>query len=287
MILERIIEAKREEVATAKSRCPLAQLKKRETPPVRDFIAAVRRAGGPPRKRFNGEREDTGASGRAGAEIGEAAGIRLIAEIKKASPSRGLICRDFNPPLIAGLYQEAGAGAISVLTDQRFFEGRPEFLKAVKEVTSIPLLRKDFIIDEYQIYQSRVLGADAVLLIAAILSRRQLADYISLVKGLGMAALVEVHTLEELCRVLETEALLLGINNRDLHTFQVDLGVTFRLISAAPKGRVVVSESGIRTAQDVACLARAGVDAVLVGEALTGARDIRAAAAELLGAGRT
>ena len=170
-----------------------------------------------------------------------------------------------------------------MLTDERFFQGHPDYLKSVKGVTSIPLLRKDFIIDAYQIYQSRFLGADAVLLITAILEQQQLVEYIGLVKELGMAALVEVHTSDELCRVLETEALLVGINNRDLHTFQVDLGVTYQLISAVPKERVVVSESGIRSREDVVGLAEAGVDAVLVGEALVGAGNIRAAAAELLG----
>lgn len=259
MILERIVEAKREEVSTAKSRCPLPELKERiDLTPARDFIGAVRR-------------DDL------------MNGIKLIAEIKKASPSRGLIRRDFNPSHIASLFQEAGASAISVLTDERFFQGHPDYLKSVKGVTSIPLLRKDFIIDAYQIYQSRFLGADAVLLITAILEQQQLVEYIGLVKELGMAALVEVHTSDELCRVLETEALLVGINNRDLHTFQVDLGVTYQLISAVPKERVVVSESGIRSREDVVGLAEAGVDAVLVGEALVGAGNIRAAAAELLG----
>ena len=357
MILERIVEAKREEVSTAKSRCPLSDLKMRiDAPPARGFIGAVRRddliqqnegvspdkpdkAVGPAarisstcdfygrmrwdaverdetvkRKQERGARRSekghpvsfTGQSpgkkqGDDGSEslgtdsrmdagtcvgTGVVKGIKLIAEIKKASPSRGLICRAFNPRQIACLYQEAGASAISVLTDERFFQGHPDFLKVVKEVTSLPLLRKDFIIDEYQIYQSRLLGADAVLLIAAILGRQQLVEYICYVKELGMAALVEVHTHDELCRVLETEALLVGINNRNLHTFQVDLGVTYQLISAVPKERVVVSESGICSREDVIGLAEAGVDAVLVGEALMGAGDIRAAVAELLGVPR-
>jgi indole-3-glycerol phosphate synthase len=366
MILERIVEAKREEVSTAKSRCPLSDLKMRiDAPPARDFIGAVRRddliqqnegvspdkpdkAVGPAarissawgemrrdaaerdetvkRKQERGARRSekghpvsftgqspgkkqgddgseslgtdsrmdagtymgTGVGACAGTYMGTGVvkGITLIAEIKKASPSRGLICRDFNPRQIACLYQEAGASAISVLTDERFFQGHPDFLKVVKEVTSLPLLRKDFIIDEYQIYQSRLLGADAVLLIAAILGRQQLVEYICYVKELGMAALVEVHTHDELCRVLETEALLVGINNRNLHTFQVDLGVTYQLISAVPKERVVVSESGICSREDVIGLAEAGVDAVLVGEALMGAGDIRAAVAELLGVPR-
>lgn len=343
MILERIVEAKREEVFTAKGCCPLSELKKRiDVRPVRDFVGAVWRdervgqgeavgpaAGissvcdflgemrlneavewdemmkrkqeqgargleigdpvsftgqfpGKKRDRGDGGSESLGTDGSVNAGTG-VAGIKLIAEIKKASPSRGLICRDFNPHQIARLYQEAEASAISVLTDERFFQGHPDYLKSVKGVTSIPLLRKDFIIDAYQIYQSRFLGADAVLLITAILEQQQLVEYIGLVKELGMAALVEVHTSDELCRVLETEALLVGINNRDLHTFQVDLGVTYQLISAVPKERVVVSESGIRSREDVVGLAEAGVDAVLVGEVLMGARDIRAAAAELLG----
>ena len=338
MILERIVEAKREEVSATRSRCPLSELMERiDMRPTRDFIGAVRRdervgqgeADGPAAQvsstcNFLGEmRRDgvverdetvkrkrrgargsemehpvsfTGQSpgekrGNEGAEslgtdssVDAGTGIKLIAEIKKASPSRGLICRDFNPRQIAGLYQEAGASAISVLTDERFFQGHSELLKSVKEVTSLPLLRKDFIIDEYQIYQSRLLKADAVLLIAAILSQQQLLEYIGLVKELGMAALVEVHNSDELCRVLETEALLVGINNRNLHTFRVDLGVTYQLISSVPKERVVVSESGISSREDVVGLAKAGVDAVLVGEALMGAQDIRAATADLLGA---
>lgn len=273
VILDQIIEAKREDVAVYRSCLPLRELKGRAAsiPPVRDFVGAVRRDGVGARKQ---KREEGGLLVKLG--------VKLIAEIKKASPSRGLICHGFNPRQIALLYQEAGASAISVLTDVRFFLGHPGYLRSVKGVTCLPLLRKDFIIDEYQIYQSRHLGADAVLLIASILDQNQLVDYLGLVKELGMAALVEVHTPDELFRVLETEALLVGINNRNLHTFQVDLGVTHELISAVSKERVVVSESGIRTPEDVARLGKAGVDAVLVGEALIGARDIKAAVVKLM-----
>lgn len=258
MILERIVEAKREEMSLCRSRLPLRELRGRIAgiPPVRDFLGAVQREG---------------------------AVVNLIAEIKRASPSRGLIRPDFNPRKIARIYEEAGAQAISVLTDEGFFRGHPEHLRHVRQVTRLPLLRKDFIIDDYQIYQSRLLGADAVLLIAALLEQSRLVDYLGLAGELGLAALVEVHTPDELYRVLETGAPLVGINNRDLHTFKTDLEVTFKLLPLVPEGTVVVSESGIHTQMDVARLARAGVDAVLVGEALMRARDIGAAVAELMG----
>lgn len=259
-MLELILEAKREEVARLKSRFPLRELRAQaiDAPPARDFLQAVQREG---------------------------PAVRLIAELKKASPSRGLICRDFDLCLIARSYEEAGASAISVLTDERFFGGLPEYLSAVKGVTALPLLCKDFIISDLQLYRSRLLGADAVLLIAAILEPGQLFDYLALAQELEMAALVEVHTQLELSSALESGAALLGINNRDLHSFQVDLGVTLKLLPWVPEGRVVVSESGIRSQEDLQLLAEAGVDAVLVGEALTGAPDIKAAVLELTGRG--
>lgn len=257
-MLELIVEAKREEVARLKSCFPLSELQAGalDAPPARDFLQAVQR------------------KGRA---------VSLIAELKKASPSRDLICPDFDPCLIAGIYEEAGASAISVLTDERFFGGRPEYLSAVRGVTGLPLLCKDFIISDLQLYRARLLGADAVLLIAAILEQGQLFDYLALAEELGMAALVEVHTELELFRALESGAVLLGINNRDLYTFQVDLGVTLNLLPCVPEGRIVVSESGIKRRADVELLAEAGVDAVLVGEALAGAPEIRGAVLELMG----
>lgn len=258
MILKRIVDAKREEVAFFRSLLPLRELRRRvaAAPPVRDFLGAVRRKG---------------------------ATVNLIAEIKRASPSRGLLRPDFNPPEIACAYEKAGVQAISVLTDEGFFGGHPKHLREVRRVTRLPLLRKDFIIDDYQLYQSRLLGADAVLLIAALLEQARLVDFLGLAGELGLTALVEVHTPEELSRALETGAALVGINNRDLRTFQTDLGVTLRLLPLVPEGTVVISESGIRNRRDVMRLARAGVDALLVGETLMRSRDIGAAVAELMG----
>lgn len=284
MFLERIVAAKQEEVAVYRNHISLSELKKQaaEMPPARDFLRTVKSERQNESAKVDGERAvGSFRNSRLAADVGT--GVKLIAEIKKASPSRGVLCREFNPCQIADIYQQAGASAISVVTDVRFFQGHPVDLSSVRKVTSLPLLRKDFIIDEYQIYQSRCLGADAVLLITALLGQRQLVEYIGLAEELGMAALVEVHTHDELSLVLETEAVLIGINNRDLHTFQVDLATTYRLISAIPQERVVVSESGIKSRDDVVELARVGVDAVLVGEALMRAKDIGALAAELIG----
>jgi len=284
MFLERIVAAKQEEVAVYRNHVSLSELKKQaaEMPPARDFLGAVRSERQAASAEGCGKRAaESLRNNNMAADVGT--GVKLIAEIKKASPSRGVIRREFNPCQIADIYQQAGASAISVVTDEPFFQGHPDDMSSVRKVTSLPLLRKDFIIDEYQIYQSRCLGADAVLLITALLGQRQLMEYIGLAEELGMAALVEVHTHDELSLVLETEAVLIGINNRDLHTFQVDLATTYRLISAIPQERVVVSESGIKSRDDVVELARVGVDAVLVGEALMRAKDIGALAAELIG----
>jgi len=214
-------------------------------------------------------------------------GMSLIAELKKASPSAGIICSDFDPVKIGRIYEQSGASAISVLTETRYFLGALEFLLQIREVVSIPILRKDFIFDEYQVYESKANGADAILLIAAILTDKQLYELISLAHRIGLDALVEVHTEEELRRVLRTEAQIIGINNRDLKTFKVDLATTTKLAPIIIKNdkmdkRVIVSESGIRISEDVRVVAEAGADAILVGEALMRGGGIRKKVKELL-----
>ena len=210
--------------------------------------------------------------------------IALIAEIKEASPSAGLIRKDVDPVGIGRVYEGFGAAAISVLTDERFFHGSLANMKQVKEAVIIPVLRKDFIIDAYQIYESRAAGADAVLLIVAVLSDDELRAFLSLCRDLGLEALVEVHTESERDRALEAGAEVIGINNRDLTTFAVDLSTTIRLVSGMPEGITCVSESGIKTRNNVAHLREAGVDALLVGTALMAAKDIGAKIKELFSA---
>jgi len=201
--------------------------------------------------------------------------INLIAEIKKASPSKGIIREDFNPSAIARIYEQSGASAISVLTDNRFFKGELSYLKIVRSVTlMLPILRKDFIIDEYQVYQSRLAGADAILLIAAVLDLQSLMNLFSIAKGIGLDCLVEVHTEEELEKVLSTDACIIGINNRDLNTFQTNIQTTARLMQLIPKGKIVVSESGISSKDDVKFLQKCGVQAMLIGESLMTSDDI-------------
>ncbi|MEJ2709464.1 MAG: indole-3-glycerol phosphate synthase TrpC [Anaerolineales bacterium] len=208
----------------------------------------------------------------------------LIAEVKRGSPSRGLLARDFDPLHLARLYVDNGAAAISVLTDERYFGGHLDYLAQIAGLTPRPpLLRKDFICDPYQVYEARAAGADAILLIVAGLSAPQLAELHALTKTLGMAALVEVHTRQELEQALALKPALVGINNRDLSDFSVNLETTLGLLPHVPKGVVVVSESGIRDRQDVERLAAAGVQAVLVGEALVAAEDTAARVRELSG----
>jgi indole-3-glycerol phosphate synthase len=192
----------------------------------------------------------------------------IIAEVKKASPSKGVIREQFDPVAIALDYAEHGAAAISVLTETRFFQGSPEYLSAIKKQVAIPVLRKDFLFDVYQIYEARALGADALLLIAAILEKNKLRDLLHLTRELGMEALVEVHTREELDRVIEAGARIVGINNRNLSTFQTDIATTVELIREIPDDRIVVSESGIASRDDILMLIRSGVDAFLIGESL-------------------
>ncbi len=257
-ILDRIVADKRQELAAARAAVPLAEMKSRlaEASPVRDFAAALR-----------GER------------------VRLIAEVKRASPSRGLLRPDIDPVGLARAYAGAGAAGISVLTDEKHFGGSLEHLRSVREALpeGPPLLRKDFLFDPYQLYEARCHGADAVLLIAAILDSGLLAELIAVAGSLGMAALVEVHDEPELERALAAGAEVIGINNRDLRTFEVDLATTERLRPLVPAERTVVAESGVFSRADVVRLQALGVHAVLVGEALVTAPDPGEKIRELMG----
>jgi indole-3-glycerol phosphate synthase len=208
-------------------------------------------------------------------------GLALIAEIKKASPSKGLIRADFDPERIAAEYAQNGAAALSVLTDEVYFEGCDRYLQQARHIAQLPVLRKDFTVDAYQIYEARVLGADAILLIVALMDGGQLRDFAGLAGELGLAALVEVHTKEELDRALEQPPALVGINNRDLTTFETTLETTFELLDHVPDGVATVSESGINSREDIMRLEAAGLDAVLVGEALMRERHIGAKIREL------
>jgi indole-3-glycerol phosphate synthase len=210
-------------------------------------------------------------------------GISLICEVKKASPSKGVIAEEFSYLDIAREYEEAGADAVSVLTEPDFFQGSDRYLSEIRDVVNIPLLRKDFIIDPFQIEQSACLGADAVLLICAVLTPAQVAEYIGAADRLGLSCLVEAHDEEELKTALRAGARMVGVNNRDLKTFEVDTGNSVRLRRLAPKDVVFVSESGIRAAGDVELLRQHGIDAVLVGEALMRSPDKKAALAALRG----
>ncbi len=210
-------------------------------------------------------------------------GIALIAEVKKASPSKGVIRADFDPERIADAYAAHGARCLSVLTDEAYFQGCDAHLQMAKAVAGLPVLRKDFTIDEYQLYEARVLGADAVLLIVALLDSSQLDDYLGLAEELALDALVEVHDGVELARAKAAGARLVGVNNRNLRTFATTLETTFALVDQMPAGTVVVSESGIGDRGDVERLASAGVDAILVGESLMREADIGAKVRELLG----
>lgn len=194
--------------------------------------------------------------------------VALIAEVKKASPSAGVIVESFDPVEIAKNYAQAGAEAISVLTDEHFFQGHLDYLQAIREAVPTPLLRKDFILDEVQIAQSSAVGADAILLIAAALKQPELDHLLATAVTYQLDVLVEVHTLEELDRALEADAQIIGINNRNLATFEVDLSVTEKLSEEVPAGVILVSESGIKSAEDLARVKACGVDAVLIGEAL-------------------
>ncbi len=207
----------------------------------------------------------------------------VIAEIKRASPSKGLLRSDFQPAQIAMSYERAGAACLSVLTDSEFFEGTDEHLRSARAACSLPVLRKDFIVDPYQVFEARAIGADCVLLIVAALERDRLHAFYDLAIDLGMDVLVEVHDAPELERALRLGAKLIGINNRDLRTFVTDLNVTIALCSSIPQDRIVVTESGIRSVADVTRMYRAGVKTFLVGETFMRAPDPGAALAELFG----
>lgn len=207
--------------------------------------------------------------------------LAVIAEVKRASPSQGVIRADFDPPGHASAYAAAGAAAISVLTEPTHFQGALDHLDAVRDAVDLPLLRKDFIIDPYQLVEAKAYGADAVLLIAAVLDRGHLRDLLDAAADLGLEALVEVYALRELDRIDFDDVRVLGVNNRDLHTFEVDLNHSLRVFAHAPEGVVRVSESGLRTADDLAHLRRHGVDAVLIGETFMRADDPGGALAEL------
>ncbi len=209
--------------------------------------------------------------------------ISLIAEIKKASPSRGVIREDFNPQQIASDYREAGVQAISVLTEEDYFSGSLFYINEVKSFTDAPILRKDFIIEPYQVYESRFFGADAVLLIADLLTKETLSELMQLADTLGLDCLVEVHTEKELKKVLNLKPALIGINNRDLHTLEVDFKNTERLFPLIPKDKTVVVESGIKSRQDVLFLKILGVNACLIGTAFMEAADIRKKVEEIMG----
>jgi indole-3-glycerol phosphate synthase len=212
-------------------------------------------------------------------------GLSVIAEVKKASPSKGVICEDFEPELIAESYEKFGADAVSVLTETVYFLGSNEYLHTISEKVQIPVLRKDFIFDIWQVYESRLIGADAILLIASILSVHQLKRFRKTANALGMDALVEVHNESEMKKAIASGAKIIGINNRDLKTFEVSLSTTENLIKMIPEGVVAVSESGITCGADAKRVTMAGADAVLVGESLMRAPSIESALGELKQAG--
>jgi indole-3-glycerol phosphate synthase len=255
MILDELVASKKQELKLT-PRLAIAELERAisQLPAPRNFAQAIKK---------NGNQ------------------LKLIAEVKQASPSKGLLAANFCPETIARGYTKGGASAISVLTETKYFLGSVDNLQKVKCTTHLPVLRKDFIIEAYQIMESRVIGADAVLLIAAILTKKELVYFIKLTEELGLAPLVEVHNRWELELVLETEANIIGINNRNLQTFEVDLDTTFTLLSLIPSGKIVVSESGI-TAENITSLKNSPVDAVLVGESLVKKSNLSQAVSELL-----
>lgn len=213
--------------------------------------------------------------------------LRIIAEVKKASPSKGVIRADFDPLAMALAYERSGAAAISVLTEEKFFLGKLDYIRLIKDHVKVPVLRKDFILDELEVYESRAVGADAILLIVAILEEKHLADLIALTEDLSMTPLVEVHDKEELEAAVRAGAKLIGINNRNLKTFKTNIKTTCALAPLVPHDRLKVSESGINTAEDIRRLRASGVNAFLVGEALAREKDVGLKLRELLSAGKT
>jgi indole-3-glycerol phosphate synthase len=255
-VLARIVAHKQTEVAAAKALRPAEELRRQlaGAPPVRDFVAALRAA----------------------------PTIGLIAEVKKASPSAGVIRADFDPVQIARTYEAAGASCLSVLTDEKFFQGHLDYLREVRHAVGIPVLRKDFLIDPYQVLEARAAGADAVLLIAECLDDCQLRELYDATTALGMTALIEIYEPANLDRVLPLHPPLVGVNNRDLRSFVTDLDQTLRIQPRVPAGTLLVSESGIKTRADVDRLRSHGVGAILVGETLMRSADIAAAVRELV-----
>ncbi len=205
----------------------------------------------------------------------ESKGVNIVAEIKRATPSLGIISKDFDPARIAKEYEAGGAKAISVLTEEKYFLGDMSHISVVRTNTKLPILNKDFISDPYQIYQGAIAGADAVLLIAAILDREALKDLLNLSKNLGMDSLVEVHTEEDLKKALDAGAEIIGINNRNLETFEVDLDTSKKLFPKVPKGKIVIAESGIETSKDIKGLKDIGINSFLIGNTLMTSRDIK------------
>ena len=256
-ILDRIMISKRRELDEARARVPAADLERRlaDAPPVRDFRAALEAP----------------------------AGVRIIAEVKKASPSAGVLKVDFDPAAVARLYQRHGAACVSVLTDGPFFQGSLDDLRAVRAAVALPLLRKDFILDRYQLLEARAAGADAALLIAEVLDDAALRALLRQAGELGLQALVELYDADNLPRVLDAGARLVGVNNRDLRSFTTRLEHTIELAARMPADVCLVSESGVRGGDDVRRLRAAGVKAVLVGEALMRADDVGAKFEELTG----